>query len=168
MGGRSMIEAAKPLFAFEDRMNKYMDKLYKFHEYGIIWNGDRQKDVTLIIDGETKLIEHKYRYFPDKIWNDILVEIVQNIPSNEKGWIHECQSDILTYIICQGEKLDEHIVYYYDIQFKEFREWLWGWISIKRKLQYITSISGYGVTLNLSVPLDDIPENLIKRYEYDL
>ena len=109
-----MIEAAKPLFAFEDRMNKYMDKLYRFHEHEIIWNGDRQKDVTLIIDGEKKLIEHKYRYFPHKIWNDILVEIVQDIPSNEKGWIHECQADILTYIICQGDKMNEYIVYYYE------------------------------------------------------
>ena len=162
-----MIEAAKPLFAFESRMNSKMDRLYKFHEYEIIWNGDRQKDVTLIIDGEKKLIEHKYRYFPDKIWNDILVEIVQDIPSNEKGWIYECQADILTYIICQGDKMDEYITHYYDIQFKEFREWLWGWISIKRNLQYRTSFSGYGVTLNLAVPLKDIPDYLIKRFEYD-
>ena len=163
-----MIEAAKPLFAFEGRMNKYMDKIYRFHEHEIIWNGDRHKDVTLIIDGEKKLIEHKYRYFPDKIWNDILVEIVQDIPSNEKGWIHECQADILTQIICQGDKMDEYIVHYYDIQFKEFREWLWGWISINNKLQYRTCLSGYGVTLNIVVPLNNIPEYLIKRFEYDI
>ena len=163
-----MIEAAKPLFAFEGRMNKYMDKLYRFHQYEIIWNGDRQKDVTLIIDGEKKLIEHKYRYFPHKIWNDILVEIVQDIPSNEKGWIHECQADILTYIICQGDKMNEYIVHYYDIQFKEFRAWLWEWISQNKNPQFKPCFSGYGVTLNIVVPLNDIPEYLIKRYEYDI
>ena len=153
---------------FEERMNVYMEKLYRLCGYGIIWNGDKQKDVTLIVDGEKQLVEHKYRRCPKTIWDDILVEIMQDMVSHNLGWIYVCGADSLHYVICPGEKNNEYISYYYDIDMRKFKAWLGEWLKINRYPKYITSLEGYGVTLNLAVPLDEIPEALIKRYDYDL
>ena len=153
---------------FEERMNVYMERLYRLCGYGIIWNGDKQKDVTLIVDGEKQLVEHKYRRCPKTIWDDILVEIMQDMVSHNLGWIYVCGADSLHYVICQGEENNEHVSYYYDIDMRKFKAWLFEWLKTKRYPKYITSLAGYGITLNLAVPLDEIPEGIIKRYDYDL
>ena len=153
---------------FEDRMDIYMLRLYVFNEYGIWWNGDEKKDITLLIDGKIQLVEHKYRYFPKTIWTDILVEIMQDMKSHNLGWIYKCGADRLYYVICQGEKNNEYVSYYYDIDMRKFKAWLFEWLKAKRYPKYITSLAGYGITLNLAVPLDEIPEGIIKRYDYDL
>ena len=152
--------------AFEKRMDLYMERLYKFYGFGIIWDGDRQKDLTLIKDGKKQLIEHKYRYFPDKVFDDILVEIMQDMISHNLGWIYVCGADYLHYIICKGERNDEYVSYYYNIKLHKFKIWLFDWLKIKQCPQYITSKKGYGITLNLAVPIKEIPKYLIKRLEY--
>ena len=154
--------------AFEKRMNVYMERLYNLCGYGIIWNGDRQKDVTLIIDGKKQLVEHKYRYFPKTIWTDILVEIMQDMASHNLGWLYVCGADSLHYVICQGEENNEYVSYYYDIDMRKFKAWLFEWLKTERYPKYRTSLKGYGITLNLAVPLDKIPEDVIKRYNYYL
>jgi len=152
--------------AFEKRMNLYMEKLYKFYGFGIIWDGDRQKDLTLIKDGKKQLIEHKYRYFPDKVFDDILVEIMQDMKTHNLGWIYGCGADRLYYVICQGEINNEYVSYYYDIDMPKFKEWLFGWLKIEKRPQYRTSLIGYGITLNIAVPLDIIPDKIIIKKNY--
>ena len=153
---------------FEERMNVYMERLYRLCGYGIIWNGDQKKDVTLIIDGKKQLVEHKYRRFTKRIWNDILVEIMQDMVSHNLGWIYICGADCLHYVVCQGEENNEYVSYYYDIDMSKFKAWFFNWLKIEQYPKYRTSLAGYGVTLNIAVPLDVIPKDIIKRYDYDL
>ena len=151
---------------FEDRMDIYMLRLYVFNEYGIWWNGDEKKDITLLIDGKIQLVEHKYRRCPGRIWDDILVEIMQDMKTHNLGWIYGCGADRLYYVICQGEINNENVSYYYDIDMPKFKEWLFGWLKTEKRPQHIKSLNGYGITDNIAVPLDIIPEKIIIKKNY--
>tara|TARA_Y100000310_G_scaffold111315_1_gene109694 strand:+ start:139 stop:642 length:504 start_codon:yes stop_codon:yes gene_type:complete len=157
--------------AFEKRMDVYMLRLYVFYEYGIILNGDKKdekKDITLLIDGKIQLVEHKYRYFPKTIWTDILVEIMQDMKSHNLGWLYKCGADRLYYVICQGEKNNEYVSYYYDIDMREFKAWFFRWIKTEKSRRHVVSLGGYGITLNIAPPISVIPEDIIKKIDYDL
>ena len=148
----------KSQFEFEDAMNKYMDIYYKDIGYSINWNGDRQKDVTLYYNNMPTLVEHKYRQAE---YPDILVEIMQDVESHDLGWLYLCGADDLHYIIC----LDKKPRYYYSIPMNKFKIWFFKWLKNKKYPQYRTSLDGWGITLNLAVPINEIPIDLIKRYE---
>ena len=148
----------KPYFEFEDAMNIYMAKYYKYIGYSINWNGDRQKDITLYYNNMPTLVEHKYR---TKEYPDILVEIIQDMESHDLGWLYVCGADDLHYIICINNKP----IYFYSIPMKKFRVWLFEWLKRTKYPQYRTSLKGWGITLNLAIPIKDIPLDLIKKYE---
>ena len=163
-----MNDATKKEFDFEAEMDKYMRYYYDICGYTYDWDnsrnnfkGDRKKDTVLYYKGEKKLVEHKYRR---KDYGDILVEIVQDLKTNESGWLYECGADVLHYVICNEVEGNMMPIYFYDIRFELFKNWIFGWLT-QNKGNYVTSTGGWGITLNLSFPVNIIPNNLIKKYE---
>lgn len=162
-----MNEGARKEFNFEATMNKYMKRYYDYCGYKYDFRGDRKKDIKLSIGNVEYLVEHKYRRVE---YNDILVEIIQDMisfysnPELAKGWFYECEADSLFYIICGEVNGIVQPKYFFDIKFIEFRKWIFEWLK-KNKGTYRTSVGGWGITLNLVIPIHAIPTNLIKKYE---
>tara|TARA_Y100000296_G_C5048242_1_gene193452 strand:+ start:25 stop:537 length:513 start_codon:yes stop_codon:yes gene_type:complete len=167
MGSRGMNDATKIEFNFEAEMNKYMKIYYDYCGYKYDFRGDRKKDIKLFYKNVAISVEHKYRKVE---YNDILVEILQDMvsfytsPEKAKGWLYECEADSLFYIICKEVEDIIRPVYFYDIQFKLFRNWLFNWLKINKGI-YRTSVGGWGVTLNVAIPINVIPSDLLKKYE---
>ena len=158
-----MIEAAKPFFAFEKEMDVFMEKYYKDKGCIVHKTGDKQKDITLSYNGIETSIEHKYRKV---IYDDILVEIIQDVKSNNSGWLYECGADKLHYIICQPVEGIMQPIYFHKITFKSFKDWFFRWYEVEKYPEHRTcKDKGYGLTLNVVVPLNKIPESLDENPE---
>ena len=156
-----MNEATRKEMTFECEMNQYMKAYYVMCGYEYDFRGDKQKDVILYSDNEKILVEHKFRKVE---YNDILVEIVQDLKTNASGWLYECEADDLHYVICKEAEGNMRPIYFYDIKFKLFRNWLFEWL-MQNKGHYRTSNKGWGITLNLAVPIKTIPNDLIKKLD---
>jgi len=143
-------------------MNKLMEKFYESKGCFCDWKvSDKQKDVLLTYQGKETTVELKYRF--DKIFPDILIELIQDITTNNSGWFFECRADRLHYVICVDEKLK----YFYDIKFNKFKAWFSEYLTKRPSGKYIISTKGYGITLNVPVPLSDIPTNIYKQVLHD-
>jgi len=162
MGIRGVIsEAAKPFFDFEEEMDVFMEKYYKSKGCKVYKNGDTQKDITLSYNGIKTSIEHKYRKV---IYNDVLVEIIQDVKSNNSGWLYGCGAEKLNYIICQPVEEIMQPIYFHKIEFESFRNWFFKWYKIEKHPEHRTcKDKGYGLTLNVVVPLNKIPEIIIEK-----
>ena len=166
MGSRGMNEATRPFFAFEKDMNQYMRAYYDLYGCTYDWNavknnfiGDKKKDVTLYYDNQKFLIEHKFRRV---IYPDVLVEINQDIKTNNSGWLYECGAEVLLYIICRPTEGVVQPIYFYKIEFKLFKNWFFSWLETEQHPNFrICKDKGYGITLNTVVPINDIPEDII-------
>ncbi len=162
-----MIKAAEPFFAFEKEMNQYMRAYYDLHGCTYDWDvdrnnfkGDKKKDVTLYFNNQKYLVEHKFRKV---VYPDILVEIIQDIRSNNSGWLYECGAEKLHYIICQRYEEAMQPIYFHIIKFELFKNWFFKWLEAEKHPEYRTcKDKGYGITLNIAVPIDKIPECIIK------
>ena len=159
-------EAAKPFFAFEKEMNQYMKTHYDSLGCTYVWDdlhnnftGDEEKDVTLYNEGKTILIEHKFRQVE---YPDILVETDQDVESNNIGWIYKCGADLLHYIICKTIEGIMRPIYYHRIKLKLFKDWFICWREVEHPEQRISK-RGYGRTINLVVPLNIIPPEMIQK-----
>tara|TARA_Y100000310_G_C20250193_1_gene608737 strand:+ start:91 stop:630 length:540 start_codon:yes stop_codon:yes gene_type:complete len=155
---------------FEKEMNQYMRVYYDLLGCTYEWDdkknnfiGDKKKDVTLYYDGKTILIEHKYRDFDRVEYFDILVEVVQDVKDNDVGWIYECDADKLHYIICKTIEGIMQPIYYHRIKFKLFRDWFFCWREVEKHPKRIISKEGHGHTINIAVPLNKIPDSIIKK-----
>ena len=155
-----MIEAAKPFFAFEKEMDVFMEKYYKSKGCTIYKNGDKQKDITLSYNGTETSVEHKYRKV---IYKDILVEIIQDMESNNTGWFYECEADLLHYIICQPFEETMQPIYFHKIEFGSFKNWFLKRFITDQHPDVRICTEGYGITLNMPVALNIIPDNIIKK-----
>lgn len=144
----------------ELKMNKYMEYYYRTIGYDdVIWNGDKKKDVTLL-DGNRRItVEHKYRYIE---YDDILIEIMQDIKTNNTGWFYMTEADFLHYIIC----IEDVPKYFYRIKVREFKKWCREYIEKNsNNLCWKVSSRGFGITLNMVIKIKVIPENICKRWE---
>ncbi len=149
-------------FNLENKMNKLMKEFYESKDCFCDWSvSDRQKDVLLTYQKKKTTVELKYRF--DKIFPDILVELIQDINTNNSGWFFECEADRLHYVIC----IDEKPKYFYDIKFKKFKTWFSEYLTKRTSGKYIISIKGFGITLNVPVPLSDIPTNIYRKVLYE-
>ena len=145
-------------FNLENKMNKLMEKFYESKGCFCDWTvSDKQKDVLLTHQGKKTTVELKYRF--DKIFPDILIELIQDINTNNPGWFFECKADKLHYVIC----VDEKPKYFYNIKFDKFKDWFSKYLTKRPSGKYIISTKGYGITLNVPVPLSDIPIDIYKQ-----
>ena len=150
-------EEVNKYFEFEKSMNPYMDKYYKNLGFSIDWDGNKEYDCILHKENKSPVkVELKYR---KKIYNDILVEVMQDMKTNHPGWLYTSNSRYLHYVICTKKP-----EYYYSLKFKLFKKWLFEHIK-SNKASFIISKKGWGLTLNMPISVFEIPDNIIKKID---
>lgn len=152
-------QEVEDFFAREKAMQPFMDAEYLSKGHQIVTRvGTRKYDLILKVNGKDQLIEEKYR---EKEYDDILVEILQDVISGGLGWYYTTGCDYLHYILCPNWQPPTR---YWRIPWQPFKTWMeeafW-----KTKPKYRTSSRGYGRSLNVCVPFSAIPAHLIRRYE---
>lgn len=146
-------------FNTERLLRDQMDCFYKSKG----WEYDRRgegKSHDLILNG--RLTEEKYR---SGDYGDILIELIQDIETFGPGWFNTTKSEILLYIIAPRDTCSK----FYYIDWLRFRTWfLKVWLA--SHLHPVTAVSnrGWGITLNLCVPIRDIPPEIIETYSIDI
>lgn len=151
-----MTEAEYKKFTdYEKRIQGQMDIFYKQCGFSIKRNGNTTYD--LLLDGIR--YEEKIR---SEIRDDILVELIQNLPTRSPGWIFTVDAEYLNYIMCEfGEA-----AIMYKIVFLKFKTWFLSeyFVSCPRG-EYIISPKGRGITLNIPVKIGHIPNSLYETSE---
>lgn len=94
-------------------------------------------------------------------FSDILVELIQDIESNNPGWFFTTGCDYLHYAFTRDRNLTRVL----RIKYPEFKNWLitryWKEKALGRHGKYLTSSKGYGLTLNLKVPILAVPLDIL-------
>ena len=102
----------------------------------------------------------KYRNLSsDYIYDDILIELVQDICTKDWGWLYISRADKLHYIICINKKPN----YFYSINLNPFKKWFFDWITKIDNPKFIFSNRGWGSTINIAVKIKDIPKDLYEK-----
>lgn len=118
------------------------------------WIYDRSvacKQYDLLISG--KRIEEKFRYAN---YNDFLIEIIQDILTENMGWYYTTKCDYLFYIVCDKEL--------YSVKWELFKEWFFNnWKYLQ--MESIIAPGGYGLTINIAISWFIIPKELYKYFE---
>jgi hypothetical protein len=127
-----------------------------------------QFDVVLIApDGREIRIEEKHR---SSSFHDIAVEMMDGLGSvsnsrgkcRHDGWILYTDCDWLVYTKSSDGEM--HTIH--TLKMPDFRAWFLAWLGDSKWGQWITSTKGTrGIALNVVVPLDVIPAELIATYE---
>lgn len=133
-----------------DYMKEYYEGCGCHVDYSV---SNIEYDVLLTYRYKKTSIEEKYRR---KEFPDILVELIQDIATNNSGWYYTSNAEYLNYIIC-----DERPLYFYKINYRMFKDFVIEYIR-NNTAGFIIAKEGYGLTLNISIPLSDIPVNIIE------
>lgn len=116
----------------------------------------KEWDLKIIGSAGERKVEEKYRR---KDWGDILVELFQAVETFELGWYYTENPDILAYII-----LPE--MYGYWIAWEKFKRWFaYSYLKENKSPECKISPKGIGISLNIAVPVREIPVNMIERIE---
>jgi len=139
------------LFAYERSKQEFFNKFYrdKNWPYKRIFGKENKKyDCVILINGKWIKVEEKHRI---KTWPDMAVELVQDTETNSPGWLYYTEADWILYGM--GEKI-------YLVEVEKLKEFV-----RKYKDKFNTKISkkGWGITLNLIIPLSIIIYNNIGR-----
>jgi len=112
-------------------------------------------DLILKKDDVEYKIEEKFRF---KDYHDFLIELIQDVPTYEKGWYYSSGSKFIFYWVCDGiDKL-------YVVNWDKFKIWIndnWGNV----KIDWGISIEGRGKTLFACIKWDIVPNELYKLYK---
>jgi len=118
------------------------------------WQYDRTlscKEYDLLIEGYK--IEEKFRYID---YNDFLIEIVQDVITQNMGWYYKTTCDRVFYWVCDTKL--------YTVNWPALKKWLKDeYKTVKYK--GVISADGYGLTINISISWHDIPAHLYKTFE---
>jgi hypothetical protein len=141
---------------FESRSQKTLDQYYASRGHTV----DRSNacfQYDCIIDGKWK-IEEKFRSVSRP---DIAIEFIQNMQAGKfnLGWFYETKCDYLHYVFMDGERIDRFL----RINWLKFRDWIIDtyFSKVNQHPFSVVSPKGYGVTLNLCVRIDQIPEQIL-------
>ncbi len=146
----------REFFRFERRCQALADKFYasRWHE---IDRSQSCREFDCLLDGRWK-IEEKFR---THAYNDVLIELIQDLKSNAPGWFYETSCDYLHYFFMGDDK----IIKLFRFNWKNFSSWLIkDYLPEHTQGRYVISKKGWGITLNLSVPISDIPAKLYLSY----
>lgn len=147
----------KEIFSFNDGLQlesyaqKILNQFYESQNWTYHRNSDKKcKTSDLIILNTT--VEEKYRPVD---WNDFLIEIVQDVASKNEGWFYTSTADRIFYVVALKK--------IYSIKWKQFKNWFKEhWKDIDTRIGINTSIKGYGLTINITIPWFIIPPELYK------
>ena len=142
-------------FNFEKKISDWLNKLYK-EKYPAVIIKDVSKiekghDKILIIKGKNWKVEEKAR---QKVWDDILIETIQDTNSESEGWGRYCDADLLIYVM--GDPPEK----VYRIIWDAFQYWF---EECEFSFKEIESKKGWGNTINKIVPINKIPRRIIKQ-----
>lgn len=115
-------------------------------------------DVELVIRGETQRVEEKYRYLRSVDhpgYPDILVEFEQDLMSRAPGWVHYCDARFLHYVLCAPTGIPIRL---HRMPMAGLREAAFEHAAKAHTREWGVTTKGWGVTLWLAVPLDQIPD----------
>lgn len=127
-------------FLFLEKKNRPLfNRLYEERGWQLLERSDGKEYDAIIGKGRFTLkVEEKYR---PKIWDDILVELVQDIETDSPGWLYYTKVDILLYMMANRV---------YVLNTQKLRKY------IRENLAYLnTSISkkGWGTTKFAVLPI---------------
>lgn len=148
----------------------YANKLYKKWGWEYYRPNEITHDVVIIGKNGKKLpTEEKFRV---GIWDDILIEIVQDMRglggdiSKALGWFYTERMVLFHYFMgCETGKGPKFL---YRFDWSKVKPWIWKRLEDTSFHKFQTSNEGYGLTLNLVVPIEDIPyksECEVLRYD---
>ena len=160
------IESQKAdFFDFERKAQGYLDEIYKSLGAEIVTRkGDTKRDVVLSYDGKEHKVEEKIRDVSISGKGDVAIEVLQAMESPQAerflGWFYTEGFDRLVYAWCEKETGKPVKVLSFD--WARFKLWLLNWLCKKKFIGALVSCKGWGKTLNLLIPMRDIPEVLYK------
>lgn len=128
----------------------------------------KRYDLELERDGRRFAVEEKIR---SAAYDDVLVEIVQDIGSGNPGWFYTEDFDYLVYAVvaAAGSGVAGAAVRRVTIlDWPRFRKWLYRvYLDGGKRPACRVSTEGYGVTVNLVIPVRDIPPSYMKVFAGD-
>lgn len=145
------MKTKEEFFSFEKEKRKIFDKFYQDNHWickRIHGKKNKNYDCLIKINNRWWKVEEKFR---SKIRDDILVEIMQDINTDSRGWLYETKADILLYGM--GNKI-------YGISIPKLKELVNKYKDVFNKK---ISKKGWGVTENLVIPLYIIIQNKIGK-----
>ena len=147
----------KDFYKFETDVQKILDRWYIKRNHTVDRTG-ACKEFDCILDNDIK-VEEKIR---DGLFNDILIEIIQDLITFAPGWAITTKSDYIHYVMC----FNKFPLRLYRINWKKFRPWYFDiYLKNNKQGRYIISQRGWGLTLNMLVPINDIEESCIVEYK---
>lgn len=143
----------------EKHAQRYMDGVYLSMGY----KTDRSKadwkhDCVIYNDDSKFRVEEKIR---NKIYADVAIEPLQSLEIGELGWFYHIDVDYLHYVMCLGGWVPSR---FYQIDWPKFKPWFFEWLSRDKIVSSPISSKGNGITLNVSVPICDIPDSLYRYF----
>lgn len=140
----------------------YMDKWYRSFGYVIVnRTGTKQRDLILMKNNVEIRVEEKFR---EKDYGDLLIEIIQDVVSNNPGWFYSETFDRLSYVTVDNNYKPVQI---YWIKFVKFKSWLFDYLTKKKRAEVVFSPLGYGLTMNLPISWQSIPKEYYQKFDYD-
>jgi len=146
----------KEFYEFEKDVQNILDQYYIKRNHTVDRSG-ACKEFDCILDDKEK-VEEKIR---DGLFNDILIEIIQDIITFQPGWGITTKSDYIHYVMC----LNKLPIRLYRIDWKIFKPWYFDFLKTYRHGKYIISPKGWGLTLNMLISINDIDKSCIVKYE---
>lgn len=148
-------------YTFKDKNNQQKEIQPKLNEIYISWGFDvisrkeEQSSYDLIIRNRKSLkeytVEEKIVFPTLEPYSCICIELIQDIPSHNMGWIFKCEADYLFYTMCIGGLVSK----IYVANFNNLKEWYFK--NCKKYNKFNITPEGYGITLNHLIPIKEIP-----------
>lgn len=149
------IEERKEFEQFELDSQAVLDHYYKTKGHDVDRSSAGVK-YDCILDGCSK-VEEKIRSAER---GDIAIEIIQDLNNyNNRGWFYETGCDYLHYVF-----MDQLVIKrFLRFRFSIFKTWVTNvyFAKLNQHPYSVISPKGQGVTLNLCVPIDQIPSDAL-------
>jgi len=143
----------------KEKHDNFFIPYYKKKGYKIIedWVGKNSPyDVKIEKDGRLIKIEEKAR---SQIYDDLLVEVMQDLESGKLGWFYNTTADLLLYGMW-GNKIEPEMMYVVNMQ--KLRKLV---MNEFLKFEDKISVKGYGITFNKIINWSDLLWNKIATKE---
>lgn len=145
----------KEFFEFEKRSQTIIDQYYYLRGHTV----DRSVSCIhydCILDEKYK-VEEKIRQIQR---SDILVEFIQDAITYAPGWFYETKCDYLHYVFMSesGNSINSFV----RINWNKFKDWyLRDYFKTNKHPYAVISSKGWGITINFSIPIKEIPKHMI-------
>ena len=148
---------------FEDTIGIWLDAFYKKRGATKVVRieGPANKDYDKLVTRPDRIwkVEEKARSW---IWNDLLVEIIQDTATDAPGWIYTSRCDVIVYAMARGlQAVKPEKVWV--IKFNPLKEFV---LKHLDKFPDRISDKGWGTTLNKCIPWYTIEANKLGYRAY--